>query len=87
MTADTVAKAYVVVTNAEMRLREIIAEKMEYADSSKVAITKVDYMGGSTLEVWYTTEMNLTTKFKMPGVAIITTDEVAKKLEYLTWIS
>lgn len=87
MTADTVAKAYVVVTNAEMRLKEIIAEKMEYADSSKVAITKVDYMGGSTLEVWYTTEMNLTTKFKMPGVAIITTDEVAKKLEYLTWIS
>lgn len=87
MTADTVAKAYVVVTNAEMRLREIIAEKMEYADSSKVAITKVDYMGGSTLEVWYTTEMNLTTKFKMPGVAIISTDEVAKKLEYLTWIS
>lgn len=87
MTADTVAKAYVVVTNAEMRLREIIAEKMEYADSSKVAITKVDYMGGSTLEVWYTTEMNLTTKFKMPGVAIIGTDELAKKLEYLTWIS
>ena len=87
MTADMVAKAYVVVTNAEMRLREIIAEKMEYADSSKVAITKVDYMGGSTLEVWYTTEMNLTTKFKMPGVAIISTDEVAKKLEYLTWIS
>ena len=87
MTADTVAKAYVVVTNAEMRLREIIAEKMEYADSSKVAITKVDYMGGSTLEVWYTTEMNLITKFKMPGVAIISTDEVAKKLEYLTWIS
>lgn len=87
MTADTVAKAYIVVTNAEMRLREIIAEKMEYADSSKVAITKVDYMGGSTLEVWYTTEMNLTTKFKMPGVAIISTDEVAKKLEYLTWIS
>ena len=87
MTADTVAKAYVVVTNAEMRLREIIAEKMEYADSSKVAITKVDYMGGSTLEVWYTTEMNLTTKFKMPGVAIISTDELAKKLEYLTWIS
>ena len=87
MTADTVAKAYIVVTNAEMRLREIIAEKMEYADSSKVAITKVDYMGGSTLQVWYTTEMNLTTKFKMPGMAIITTDEVAKKLEYLTWIS
>ena len=87
MTADTVAKAYVVVTNAEMRLREIIAEKMEYADSSKVAINKVDYMGGSTLEVWYTTEMNLTTKFKMPGVAIISTDELAKKLEYLTWIS
>lgn len=87
MTADTVAKAYVVVTNAEMRLREIIAEKMEYADSSKVAITKVDYMGGSTLQVWYTTEMNLTTKFKMPGVAIISTDELAKKLEYLTWIS
>lgn len=87
MTADTVTKAYVVVTNAEMRMREIIAEKMEYADSSKVAITKVDYMGGSTLEVWYTTEMNLTTKFKMPGVAIISTDEVAKKLEYLTWIS
>lgn len=87
MTADTVAKAYVVVTNAEMRLREIIAEMMEYDDSSKVAITKVDYMGGSTLEVWYTTEMNLTTKFKMPGVAIISTDELAKKLEYLTWIS
>lgn len=87
MTADTVAKAYVVVTNAEMRLREIIAEMMGYDDSSKVAITKVDYMGGSTLEVWYTTEMNLTTKFKMPGVAIIGTDELAKKLEYLSWIS
>lgn len=87
MTAETVAKAYVVVTNAEMRLREIIAEMMEYDDSSKVAITKVDYMGGSTLEVWYTTEMNLTTKFKMPGVAIIGTDELAKKLEYLSWIS
>lgn len=87
MTAETVAKAYVVVTNAEMRLREIIAEMMGYDDSSKVAITKVDYMGGSTLEVWYTTEMNLTTKFKMPGVAIIGTDELAKKLEYLSWIS
>lgn len=87
MTADMVEKAYVVVTNAEMRLREIIAEMMEYDDSSKVAITKVDYMGGSTLEVWYTTEMNLTTKFKMPGVAIIGTDELAKKLEYLSWIS
>ena len=87
MTAETVAKAYVVVTNAEMRLREIIAERMEYDDSSKVAITKVDYMGGSTLEVWYTTEMNLTTKFKMPSVAIIGTDELAKKLEYLSWIS
>lgn len=87
MTADTVAKAYVVVTNAEMRLREIIADMMGYDDSSKVAITKVDYMGGSTLEVWYTTEMNLTTKFKMPGVAIIGTDELAKKLEYLSWIS
>lgn len=87
MTADTVAKAYVVVTNAEMRLREIIAEMMEYDDSSKVEITKVEYMGGSTLQVWYTTEMNLTTKFKMPGMAIISTDELAKKLEYLSWIS
>ena len=87
MTADTVAKAYVVVSNAKMRLREIIAEKMDYADSSKVEITEVEYMGDSTLRVWYTTEMNLTTKFKMPGIAIVGTDELAKKLEYLTWIS
>lgn len=87
MTKDIVERAYLVVSNAEMVLRYIVAEKLDDVDASEIEISKVEYMGGSILLVWYTTEMNLTTKFKMPGVAIISTDEVAKKLEYLTWIS